>query len=500
MDDRTLPLNLDGTGEASGAWPDLSTREANRRIREEAKAQKLRERAASRSAGAGLAVLARVQKRHPDNPKAQLAMFLSEFVIKAGTGRQRPVSERTNSCYSEGLMRMIDDLRSDRAAIRNLGELGKTHALRLIKFWIKQEQASSTIQNKISVLRRFLTFIGKEHAIPKGHELRAWLLQNGVEAPNWRQTVATESKAWDEHNVDLGTVLETLRKYSPITAIQLEMQAAFGLRMKESLQIVPNAADYGDMLRVMYGTKGGLPRDVPFEDDPAMREWQRDVLERAKLHSAANRKGTLSTPGKSLNQNKAHFYYQVRRVGINRADLGVTAHGLRHQYAARRYARLSGIAAPVSRDAPLTVTDVQRLADRHARRLVSRELGHFREDVTKAYIGSLPMLEKVRHQRMKDWMERTEENPEFQKVMRDAGIRLAWLGGHIAEGLELNANDKLRLIVRPANDRPLDTNGSFMLKQALLGMFARGVDLSEHFQDSSPDDSLEVILRQPKTT
>ena len=225
--------------------------------------------------------------------------------------------------------------------------------MKLIKHWGQRGQAPSTIQNKISILRRFLTFIGKDSAIPKGETLKTWLNQQGITAPVTRQYIPTESKAWDENSVDLQKVLAELSKESAITAIQLEVQAAFGLRMKESIQLNPQAADCGTFLRVVHGTKGGLPRDVDFEDDPVMREWQRDVLERSKLYAAQNRRGTLSIQGKRLDQSKAHFYYQCRKVGITRDQLGVTAHGLRHQYAARRYARLSGMGTPVSINAPL---------------------------------------------------------------------------------------------------------------------------------------------------
>ena len=201
-DHRTIPLDLAGDQLGAGGR-ELTTREINRRIREEAQDVKRREKAASNAAGAAMGVLARVQKRHPDNPKAQLAMFFGEFVIKSGTGRKRPVSKRTCSAYSDGMIRMIDDLRADRAAVRNLGEIGKAHVLRLIRYWLAQGQGSGTIQNKISILRRFLTFIGKENIVPKGHDLRAWLNREGVEVPNWRHTVATESLAWDQNDVDL---------------------------------------------------------------------------------------------------------------------------------------------------------------------------------------------------------------------------------------------------------------------------------------------------------
>lgn len=446
IDDRTLPLDLgEGTGGAGAAGQgsrgrrkagphgeEPSPREVNRQIREEMRAHRLLETTKARGAGTGLDVLARAQRKHPKNPKAQVAMFFREYVIKAGTGRARPVSERTRSVYGDGLIRMIDDLRADRAAIQNLGELGKAHVLRLIQYWSRQGQSAATIQNKISILRRFLTFIGKHTLIPKGHDLKSWLNQQGVEAQVTRRTVATTSKAWSDNNIDFHSVLGRLREISPITAMQLEVQAAFGLRMKESIQLNPKAADYGNLLRVVHGTKGGLPRDIDFDPDPVISAWQRDVLERAKVHAQQNRKGTLSIQGKNLMQSKAHFYYQIRKVGISRQQLGVTAHGLRHQYAARRYNQITGFGAPVGKNAPMAITPDVRDADLQARMEITRQLGHFRPDLPQSYLGSLGMLEKARRERMQDWIQRTEENPAFQQCMKEARIGSAWLGGRFA--------------------------------------------------------------------
>ena len=474
---------------------ELSAREVNRLISSELRSAKRVAQAKRAGSGTGVSVLQRAQQRYKRNPKAQMAMFFGEFTLRAGTGRARPVSERTRTVYADELIRMLDELSELRAGVQEIGEIGKSHAVKLIKHWGARGQAASTIQNKISILRRFLTFIGKDSAIPKGEDLKTWLNRQGVTAPITRQNIPSESKAWDENQVDLHKVLAELRKESAITAIQLEVQAAFGLRMKESIQLNPQAADCGTFLRVLHGTKGGLPRDVDFDEDPAMREWQRDVLERAKLHAQQNRKGTLSIQGKRLDQSKAHFYYQCRKIGITRDQLGVTAHGLRHQYAARRYARLAGMGAPVSKNAPLHVTDEVRSADLAAREQVSRELGHFRPDITQVYTGSLPMMEKGRKQRIRDWVQRTEENPEFQTAMKDAGVFAVWMGGRFAMGLEVVASEKFRLIVQTASRQPLDGDARVMLKQRLMGMYDRAIDLSEHFETGQPDDALELMVR-----
>ncbi|MES2361180.1 MAG: integrase domain-containing protein [Pseudomonadota bacterium] len=472
-----------------------SAREVNRQISAELKSAKRRAQAERAGTGEGMSVLQRAQRQHKKNPKAQMAMFLREFNIRAGTGRGRRISERTQTHYSDELMRIVDELRELQVGVQDIGEIGKTHAVKLIKHWGSKGQAAATIQNKISILRRFLTFIGKASAVPKGQDLKTWLNRQGVTAPVSRQNIPVESKAWDENDVDLHKVLAELSKESAITAIQLEVQAAFGLRMKESIQLNPQVSDCGTFLRVVHGTKGGLPRVVDFDNDPVMREWQRDVLERAKLYAQKNRKGTLSIQGKRLDQSKSHFYYQCRKVGITRDQLGVTAHGLRHQYAARRYARLSGMGAPVTKNAPLHVTDEVRSADLAAREQVSRELGHFRPDITRAYTGSLPMMEKGRKQRIRDWIERTEENPAFQKAMKGAGVVSAWMGGRFALGLEVDANEKFRLIVQSASRQPMDDDARFMLIQRLMGMYDRGIDLSEHFGTGQPDDAFEPMVR-----
>ena len=467
-------------------------REVNRLISEQMRQERRSERSKRAGAGVGKGALELAQKKHKGNPKAQLALFFQNFHLRAGTGRPRPVSERTRSLYTEELLRMLDELRSLRAGIQNIGELGRPHALRLISHWGACGQAASTIQNKISVLRRFLTFIGKENAIPKGHDLKTLLHQQGISAPVARQNIPTQSKAWDENQVDLRKVLTQLNAESPITAIQLEVQAAFGLRTKESIQLNPQAADCGTFLRVVHGTKGGLPRDVDFDEDPAIRAWQRDVLERAKLHALSNRKGTLSAQGRRLDQSKAHFYYQCRKVGITRDQLGVTAHGLRHQYAARRYAQLAGMSPPVAHNAPGRVTEQVREADRAAREQISRELGHFRADITQAYTGSLSMMERGRKQRIREWIERTEENFQFQEALAAARITSAWMGGRFAMGLPVEPSEKFRLFVQTAERSPLTALDRAELKSRLATLCGRGIDLCEHFDAGQPDDALEL--------
>jgi len=131
-------------------------------------------------------------------------------------------------------------------------------------------------------------------------------------------------------------------------------------------------------LELKRGTKGGRVRRVPI-DTPEKRA----ALEQAK-QLVKSETGHLGDPTKTLAQNIRRFKYVCEKFGITKAQLGVTAHGLRHQYAEERYEQFSGTPAPVRGGAP-----VARELDRAARLRVADELGHSRENIIGAYLGGI---------------------------------------------------------------------------------------------------------------
>jgi integrase len=70
-------------------------------------------------------------------------------------------------------------------------------------------------------------------------------------------------------------------------------------------------------------------------------------------------------------------------LGVTRSALGVTPHGLRHEYAGDRYKAVAGVAAPVRGG---MVPDPA--TDERARLQVAEELGHARLQIASAYLGS----------------------------------------------------------------------------------------------------------------
>ena len=473
-------------------------REVNKQISEEMRQERMATRRKAKNVGTAAGLVQKIQKRHPGNPKRQFALFLQEYAIYAGTGRRRQISEKTRTEYYSLLIKAVDQLREQRAPIQNIGELGKTHALVLIRLWTDQNLNPAVVQNKISKLRCYLTWIGKDTAIPTHGKMKQWLADNGIERDFWTKTVADKSKAWAENGVDFQAVVEKAREVCGWTAMQLELQDAFGLRMAESININPQAADLGDVLRVIDGTKGGRPRDFAFFEDMELRARQRDVLERAKLWAKKNRRGVLAPDGLTIKQAKDHFYYVLKRLGITRKNLGVTSHGLRHGFAALTYEQVTGFAPPISRNAPLEVTLTTKELDRVAREQVTKAMGHFRIDVPKAYVGSLPGMERSRRIRIDTWLAKTDGSLAFQNIMRTGGVVQCWLGGSAAEGVEFAPREKLRVLVRFAKAGMSDGRVIAHLRGELEKTYSMSVDLGEWVEAGSPPDALEVFVRRAK--
>jgi hypothetical protein len=88
----------------------------------------------------------------------------------------------------------------------------------------------------------------------------------------------------------------------------------------------------------------------------------------------------------------------LNRCGVTQRQLGIKLHGLRHEYAVRRFLELTGLPAPVLRQAPLSAYASRMPLVRQARAQIAAELGHGRASVVSAYIGSLPTLREEKKQ------------------------------------------------------------------------------------------------------
>lgn len=343
------------------------------------------------------------------NWKAELGAIIREH-NDGHVVRNKDVSFNTRHARRQGLFRIF-------TLLRNLGfhvapaNLGARHIVVLMAYWTAKPLAGEDsrcggarlgwpkapysvayIQQQMSFLRAFSGWIKKDGLVKSAERY--------VDDQSWvrRGYSATEDKGWESRGVDVREKINEVRLIDLHVAVQLQMMIAFGLRRKEAVMFSPRSAEvpahampeahplgerYISFLRIKRGTKGGRLRFAAVRSDE-----QREALEEAcKL--ARGPRGHIGRPGLTLKQSLDLFSNVVRQVGLTRKELGVTPHGLRHQFAGDLYFDIAHVKAPVRNGEPL----VDQAAMRDAYRQVAHQLGHNRPQISNAYLGS----PRVRH-------------------------------------------------------------------------------------------------------
>ncbi len=234
------------------------------------------------------------------------------------------------------------------------------HVDALVKRWLGEGMAAGTIKNRMNCLRWWAAKVGRSNVVARSNSFY------GI--PD-RQFVSNESKAVVVSNDTLASIKDDHVRVS------LELQRAFGLRREEAIKFIPAYADQGDHIRLKASwTKGGKTRIVPL-----LTEEQRAALNRA--HRLAGT-GSLIPPQKNYIQQLRTYERHTTLAGLSKL------HGLRHVYAQSRYQHLTGWACPAA-GGPVakTLNAEQRKQDHQARLIISRELGHVREQISAVYLG-----------------------------------------------------------------------------------------------------------------
>lgn len=234
------------------------------------------------------------------------------------------------------------------------------HVEALVERWKTDALSAGTMKNRMTELRWWAEKTGKQGVINQDNH------HYGIAR---RQYVTNVSRARDLTAVDLAKITD------PYTALSLELQPAFGLRLEESIKIQPGWADREDRLVLKASwTKGGRAREIPIRNAE-----QRHLLDKAKLFAGS---GSLIPKTMSYVQQLHRFKAQCMAAGINHV------HGHRHQYAQQRFRELAGWACP-AQGGPTwrQLSREQKLIDREARLTISAELGHSRIEIVAVYCG-----------------------------------------------------------------------------------------------------------------
>lgn len=234
------------------------------------------------------------------------------------------------------------------------------HVEALVNRWQSESLSVGTIKNRMTVLRWWAQKVNRQNVIAR---------QNDHYGIPERTFVSTDSKAREIDGATLDRVKDAHVRMS------LELQQAFGLRREEAIKFQPSYADQGGHLVLKDSwTKGGKAREIPVRT-----AGQRAVLDRA--HRLAGR-GSLIPAERNYRQQLRVYERHTANAGLSKL------HGLRHAYAQGRYEELTGWKAPAAGGpTSRSLTREQRVVDHEARLVISRELGHEREQITTVYLG-----------------------------------------------------------------------------------------------------------------
>lgn len=271
----------------------------------------------------------------------------------------RDASYRTRDDRQKYLLKMTKDLYNAGFQLDHIRFIKPKHIWHMVNRW-QNGVGVGTMKNRLSHIRWLMEKLNKQDIVPSNDRF-------GIQK---RQYVTNKDKSRELTENDLSKIKNPLMQYS------LKAQMLFGLRVEESLKIMPFVADVGEQLFIKGAwSKGGRDRYIPIRT-PAQRHCLDEVKRLVKYKNRS-----LIPKDTSYKTYRSRFNKTCQRAGINHC------HGHRHHYAQQRYYELTGWQCP-AKNGPLKapLTNQQRLLDKQARLQVSHELGHSRIIVTKIYL------------------------------------------------------------------------------------------------------------------
>ena len=282
------------------------------------------------------------------------------FQLKNICARNRDGSFSTQSNRQKILFLIADQLRGMGFNQLKVTALKPKHVTSLVQKWKEDGITTGVIKNRMSALRWWAEKTNNQSAVAKNNDFYG--ISNRQYVTNENKSTSIKKEQWDKIQ-------------NQYVKASLELQSVFGLRREEAIKFQPSFADKGDQI-VLKGswTKGGKERSIPITN-----EHQRTILDKVKQLAG---KGSLVPPNKKYIQQLRIYEHHTTLTGLNKL------HGLRHQYAQQRYEVLTGWKSPaVEGLAKKDMNEEQKKKDLEARLLISKELGHEREQITAVYLG-----------------------------------------------------------------------------------------------------------------
>ena len=282
------------------------------------------------------------------------------FDLKQLCKRNKDGSYTTQSNRERILTLIANQL--DRLGYKNMRPTGikPKHIEALVRQWKDESLSSGTIKNRMSALRWWAEKINRPSTIASDNS------HYGIEE---RIFVTNVSKAQELDLQKLDAVADQHIRLS------LRLQSAFGMRREESIKFKAATADYVDHIALSASwCKGGRAREIPIHT-----QSQRDLLNEIRQFSGKN---SLIPTDLSYIKHLKIYEDAIAKAGLHKM------HGLRHQYAQLHYHMLTGRLCPAAGGkTSKALTQDEKIRDNEARLIISKELGHEREQVTAIYLG-----------------------------------------------------------------------------------------------------------------
>ncbi|MFM0144985.1 integrase domain-containing protein [Paraburkholderia sp. RL18-085-BIA-A] len=284
----------------------------------------------------------------------------------------KPLSIKTQTYRTQQICRSFEELRQNGYALQSPYSLKRKHLQALVDLWIEAKLSGGTIENKLTYLRALGEWMKKPNLVGT---LADYADRESLRLV--RSYVALEDKSWDGNGIDAVAKIEEIAITEPYVAVQLKLQAAFGLRVEESFLLRPAEAVRDDgLLSVTRGTKGGRDRVVPIG-------FKLAVLKEA-AQFANPYTGSMIPHGVTKLQWKNRYYNVLAKHGVTNSGIGVTSHGLRHQFLQQMYERLTGVPAAIKG----SVDRVDREVHAEAMQQIVEAAGHSRRTKANAYLST----------------------------------------------------------------------------------------------------------------
>lgn len=290
----------------------------------------------------------------------------------------------------------------------------------LRKRYQKRDIGARTKESYIAAFKKFSRYMREEHAIYDvgafeekhleafaasiAQKYQAAYLQKLISAINslmstitygeWRSVSPSGSTRSRRRNVRQETHLyiqpeniikETRDLLTPRVHGIIGLIVYCGMRLEEAVCFdIPGALkEYRATghIDIIYGTKGGRGREVArlIPVSAAIYDW----LCHCRQFVGPN----YSFIPADSTKKRLMKMVENESLPVLKDRYGLTIHGLRHEYAARRYLELTSHYSPVNCRAfghPLA----EKKLDQRAREIITHELGHRRMQVVSIYIGS----------------------------------------------------------------------------------------------------------------